>query len=188
MAAPGLEKEAVWLAGLLHFSNFNPFALNYRKNAGILPLLDVGQQIVSDAETHQITHGVVMRQSEQRLRVIRLLLIWQLIVALLAGVIAGFWGKGAALGALAGGIIVWLPNCYFAFRAFRFRGARAATQIVRSMYAGVTGKLLLTCLLFVVVFINLKPLNAPAVFVGFICVQMLNWIVPLAASQQKTMV
>ncbi|MFK7995128.1 MAG: ATP synthase subunit I [Granulosicoccus sp.] len=126
-----------------------------------------------------------MRQAEQRLRVIRLLLIWQFVGALAAGLVGGLWGLSAALGALAGGIIVWLPNCYFAFRAFRHRGARAARLIVRSFYAGVTGKIFLTASLFVVVFINLKPLNAPAIFAGFIAVQMLNWIVPLLASRQK---
>ena len=128
-----------------------------------------------------------MRQAEQRLRVIRLLLVWQLIGALLVGLAGSWWGKSASIGALAGGLIVWLPNCYFAFRAFRFRGARAARQIVRSFYAGFTGKIILTCLLFTVVFVNLEPLNAPAVFIGFICVQMLNWVVPLATSHQKTM-
>ena len=126
-----------------------------------------------------------MRQVEQRLRVVKLLLIWQLIVALGLAVVASFWGRSAAIGTLSGGVIVWLPNCYFAYRAFRYRGARAARQIVRSFYAGVTGKIILTSALFIVVFVNLKPLNAPAVFIGFICVQMLNWIVPLAVSRYR---
>lgn len=126
-----------------------------------------------------------MRQAEQRLRVIRLLLIWQFACALGVGLLGWFWGQSAAIGALAGGLIVWLPNCYFAFRAFRHKGARAARLIVRSFYAGVTGKIFLTASLFVLVFVNLKPLNAPAVFAGFILVQMLNWIVPLAVSTQR---
>ncbi|MFK7859146.1 MAG: ATP synthase subunit I [Granulosicoccus sp.] len=126
-----------------------------------------------------------MRQAEQRLHVIKLLLIWQFVGAIGVGLAGGFWGSSAALGALAGGIIVWLPNCYFAFRAFRHRGARAARLIVRSFYAGVTGKIFLTASLFVVVFVNLKPLNAPAVFAGFILVQMLNWVVPLLVSARK---
>ena len=126
-----------------------------------------------------------MRQAEQRLQVIRLLLFWQFVGAMGVGLVGGFWGSSAAFGALSGGIIVWLPNCYFAFRAFRHRGARAARLIVRSFYAGVTGKILLTASLFVVVFVNLKPLNAPAVFAGYILVQALNWIVPLWVSVQN---
>lgn len=120
-----------------------------------------------------------MRQAEQRLRVIKQLLIWQLIGAVLAALIGLYWGRAAATGAFAGGIVVWLPNCYFAFRAFRYRGARAARLIVRSFYAGAAGKMLLTAGLFTLVFINLEPLNAPAVFLGYVFVQAVNWVVPL---------
>ncbi len=126
-----------------------------------------------------------MRQAEQRLRVIKLLLVWQFAGALAAGLLGGLWGSSAAIGALAGGFIVWLPNCYFAYRAFRYRGARAARLIVRSFYAGVTGKIFLTASLFVMVFVYLKPLNALAVFAGFIAVQMFNWVVPLVVLRQK---
>ncbi|MFK7892143.1 MAG: ATP synthase subunit I [Granulosicoccus sp.] len=121
-----------------------------------------------------------MRHAEKRLRVIRLLLVWQLCSAVFAGIVGLYWGMAAATGALAGGLIVWLPNCYFAFRAFRFRGARAARQIVRSFYAGAAGKMLLSAALFTLVFVNLRPLNAAAVFLGFAFVQAVNWIVPLA--------
>lgn len=126
-----------------------------------------------------------MRQAEQRLRVIKLLLIWQFISAIFVGVVGLIWGKGAAFGALMGGIIVWLPNCYFAFRAFRHRGARAARLIVRSFYAGAAGKMLLTAGMFTLLFANVKPLNAPAVFIGFALVQTLNWVVPLVIGKQE---
>ena len=125
-----------------------------------------------------------MQQAEQRLRVIKLLLISQFLGALLAGLFGSIWGYGAAVGALLGGAIVWLPNCYFAFRAFRHRGARAARLIVRSFYAGAAGKMLLTAGMFTLVFVNVKPLNAPAVFLGFAFVQTLNWIVPLVIGRQ----
>ncbi len=48
------------------------------------------------------------------------------------GVVAGYSG-------LCGGLIALLPNMYFAHRAFRFPGARAAQAIVRSFYAGEAG-------------------------------------------------
>jgi len=107
-----------------------------------------------------------MQQAEQRLRVIKQLLIWQLVGAFVAGFVGFLWGSDAALGAFLGGIIVWFPNCYFAF-------------IVRSFYAGAAGKMLLTAGLFTLVFVNVKPLNAPAVFIGFAGVQIINWVVPL---------
>jgi ATP synthase protein I len=126
-----------------------------------------------------------MRQAEERLRVIKLLLIWQFVGAVLAGLFGFYWGQGAALGAFLGGVIVWLPNCYFAFRAFRHRGARAARLIVRSFYAGAAGKMLLTAGMFTLVFVNVRPLNALAVFAGFALVQTLNWIVPLVVARQS---
>lgn len=125
-----------------------------------------------------------MRQAEQRLRVIKLLLFWQFIVAIAAGVLGLLMGEGGALGALAGGIIVWLPNCYFALRAFRYKGARAARQIVHSFYAGVAGKIVITAGLFIVVFVYFDPLNAPAIFAGFLLVQTMSWVVPVLASQR----
>lgn len=121
-----------------------------------------------------------MRQGEQQLRVIKLLLFWQLAGAVLAGVIGSLWGLSASVGAAVGGFIAWVPNCYFAFRAFRYRGAQAARMIVSSFYSGLAGKILLTGALFAVVFVKLDPLNAPAVFIGFVFVQMFSWLVPLA--------
>ncbi len=126
-----------------------------------------------------------MRQAEQRLQVVKTLLKAQLVGALVAGVVGGVWGLNGALGALSGGMIAFLPNAYFAYRAFRFTGARAARKIVHSFYAGVTGKIVITASLFVIVFINLRPLNAPAVFLGFIGVQSLSWLVPLLAARKQ---
>jgi ATP synthase protein I len=113
-------------------------------------------------------------------------LIWQLVGAVLVGLAGLAWNQDAALAAFLGGMIVVLPNCYFAYRAFRYRVARAAQLIVRSFYAGAAGKMLLTAGMFTLVFINLKPLNAPALFAGFALVQTLNWIVPLVIGRQES--
>lgn len=126
-----------------------------------------------------------MRQHDQRLRIIKQLLIWQGVITVVAGVVGLSWGASAGISALAGGFTAWLPNCYFAFRAFRYRRARNAQRIVRSFYSGVTGKFVLTASLFAVVFVSLEPLNAPAVFLGYISVQTMSWIVPLLVSLQK---
>lgn len=107
------------------------------------------------------------------------MLIWQFCTALLIAAVALFWGFDAGLSALAGGLVCWLPNMYFAFRAFRYRGARAARQIVRSFYAGAAGKLILSMALFAIVFIKMQSVNPPALFAGFIGVQMLGLLVPL---------
>lgn len=120
-----------------------------------------------------------MQAGRDRLAVVRALLIYQFAGCVVFSAMALVYGITPAYSALLGGLICLLPNCYFAFRAFRFQGARAAKQIVRSFYAGEAGKLALTTLLFAGVFIAVKPLNALALFVGYVGVQLLNWIVPV---------
>ncbi len=69
---------------------------------------------------------------------------------------------------LIGGLIYWVPNAYFTLYAFRFRGAKAATHILRSMYRGEFGKLLLTGVGFALAFALVKPIDLIALFAIFI--------------------
>lgn len=114
-----------------------------------------------------------------RLPVFPVLMV-QLTVALLLAAACWHW-RGAVGGysGLCGGLIAWLPNVYFAHKAFRFSGARAAQAIVRSFYAGEAGKLVLTAVLFALVFAGVKPLDALALFGVFLLTQLVNWFAPL---------
>ena len=107
-------------------------------------------------------------------------LLAQFIVVLLAALVLWQW-RGAVNGysGLCGGLIAWLPNVYFAYRAFRFTGARAAQAIVRSFYAGEAGKLILTAVLFALTFAGVKPLAPLAVFGVFLLTQLVSWFAPL---------
>ena len=107
-------------------------------------------------------------------------LLAQLIVLLLAALVLWQW-RGAVVGysSLCGGLIALLPNAYFAHRAFRFSGARAAQAIVRSFYAGEAGKLILTAVLFALTFAGVKPLAPLAVFAVFLLTQSVSWFAPL---------
>ncbi|MCY1509078.1 ATP synthase I chain [compost metagenome] len=107
-------------------------------------------------------------------------LLAQLVVLLLAAVVIWQWrGTVAGYSGLCGGLIAWLPNVYFARKAFRFSGARAAQAIVRSFYAGEMGKLILTAVLFALTFAGVKPLDALAVFGVFLLTQSVSWFAPL---------
>ncbi|MBB2494277.1 F0F1 ATP synthase subunit I [Aquipseudomonas ullengensis] len=107
-------------------------------------------------------------------------LLAQLIVVLLAAVtLYGWRGPVSGYSGLCGGLIAWLPNLYFAHKAFRFSGARAAQSIVRSFYAGEAGKLILTAALFTLAFAGVKPLEALALFGVFLLTQLVNWFAPL---------
>jgi len=127
-----------------------------------------------------------MRQPGERLRVIKLILFGQFLAMILVG-FGGLLmdGQLSGLSAMYGGLIAWLPNMYFALRAFRYRGARAAQKIVRSFYAGAFGKMILTMAMFAIVFIKVKPISALALFIGFAIVQTMNWIVPLLVAVRE---
>ena len=114
-----------------------------------------------------------------RLPVFPVLVVQLLVLLLLALVLWQWQGAVAGYSGLCGGLIALLPNMYFAHKAFRFTGARAAQAIVRSFYAGEAGKLILTAVLFALTFAGVKPLNALAVFGVFFVTQLVNWFSPL---------
>ena len=73
-----------------------------------------------------------------------------------------------AYSAFWGGLVAIVPQAYFAALAFRNRGARAARAMARSGYAGEVGKFILSAAGFAAVFATLRPIDAPAVFGGFL--------------------
>ena len=100
-------------------------------------------------------------------------IVLQAAMAVLIGVLVGVMkGWVAAYSAWLGGLTALLPNMYFTYKAFQYFGARSIGAIVQSFWAGEMGKLILTAVLFAVLFLGVKPLNVLAVFVGYILVQM----------------
>lgn len=74
----------------------------------------------------------------------------------------------AAYSILLGGFISIVPNSYFAWKAFRYSGARNTPLVIKSFYAGETGKLIMTGAFFAMVFAGIRPLNELAVIGSFI--------------------
>ena len=68
---------------------------------------------------------------------------------------------------LYGGLIAALPQAWFAWRVFQFRGARSAAQIAQASYAGEIAKFVLTVSGFAAVFALVRPLEGWAVFAGY---------------------
>jgi len=105
--------------------------------------------------------------------------IWlQLAATFIVAVISLTVGKVHAYSALLGGLICALPTWYFARKTFAHSGARAARQIVNAFYRGEAIKLVLTAVLFALVYLLVKPLEPAAMLIAFILVQMTNWLVP----------
>lgn len=92
--------------------------------------------------------------------------------------------KESAISALLGGIVYIIPNAYFALTLFKYQGARAARQIVNGFYKGEALKIILTIILFTLVFVvyRVKPL---AFFVSYIIVLMTHWFTPCVVSTNK---
>lgn len=114
-----------------------------------------------------------------RLPVFRLIAVQLIVVIVISALLLVWQGWPAGYSGLMGGAIAWLPNLYFAQKAFRFSGARAASEILKSFYAGEAGKFILTAALFALVFAGVKPLDARALFGVFVLTQAVSWFSPL---------
>jgi len=99
--------------------------------------------------------------------VIRVQALMTLVVALACG---GLWGSVAGYSGLLGGLIALLANVFFAYKAFRYFGARSSKAIVQSFWSGEMGKQILTAALFALVFVGVKPLQPVALFAGYLLV------------------
>ncbi|MFP8966913.1 ATP synthase subunit I [Pokkaliibacter sp. CJK22405] len=117
---------------------------------------------------------------------VKRILLGQLLLTLVLGSCALVFDPITALSISLGGIVCFLPNVYFAWRLFAVRGARSSRDIAKAFYKGEAGKLVLTVVLFALVFSQIKPLNVVALFIGFVAVQMMNWVVPLVRRGPST--
>ncbi len=94
------------------------------------------------------------------------------------------WGFQPAKSAALGGIIGILPNVLFAYKAFKFAGARSSKEVVDSFFSGVKQKMILTAFLFALAFkfVVLIPLS----FFGMFCLVMaMPLITPFIIKQQR---
>ena len=88
-----------------------------------------------------------------------------------------FWGIGgriAGFSAMLGGLICLIPNAYLALRLTLPRSDQGASGLVRAAYIGELGKIVLTVLLFGLVFSLVRPIDPLALFSGFIATTMVT--------------
>jgi len=102
----------------------------------------------------------------------RTLVIQLVVVTLLTIVCAATQGVIAAYSVLIGGMIALIANAYFTYKAFQLYGARSMEAIVQSFWAGQVGKMVVTAVLFALVFIAVKPFNVVLLFLGYILIQL----------------
>jgi ATP synthase protein I len=110
----------------------------------------------------------ILRPPVYRITLAQLVILVLLCLFLLAS------DKVRAYSVFSGGLIAILPQAYFAALTFRWRGARSARAIARSSYAGQVGKFLLSVAGFAAVFVALRPIDAPAVFAGYLAMLVIQ--------------
>ena len=81
-------------------------------------------------------------------------------------------GDVAAASALLGGATAVLPNAFLAARLLQPSRDQSAKAMMRSAWFGEIGKVLLTALLFGVIFGFVRPIQPLTVFAGFIAAQL----------------
>ncbi|WP_256930801.1 F0F1 ATP synthase subunit I [Pseudomonas sp. ABC1] len=100
-------------------------------------------------------------------RVIRMQMLATVVAAILAGL---SFDLTAGYSVLLGGSIALLANVYFAYKAFRYFGARSTGAIIQSFWSGEMGKQILAAALFALVFVGVRPLEPLALFAGYLLV------------------
>ncbi len=116
-----------------------------------------------------------MSQAKRLFPVVRWVLSAQLAgILVVASLFGAFGGEGAALSALAGGLVAFVPNLVYSLGLGIRDDRRTAKQVARLFFGGEVLKLLLTALLFAAVFhvpgVEVLPLMA-----GFVSALTVFW-------------
>ena len=120
-------------------------------------------------------------------RVVPLTLLGQTVVTLCVAAGAWLWqGQVAGVSALLGGATAVIPNGFLAARLLQWRAGSSAASLLRSVWIGEIGKLLLTVALFAAIFGAVRPLAPLAVFCGFIAAQMVVFGALLLGGTRRT--
>jgi ATP synthase protein I len=105
--------------------------------------------------------------------VVPLTLLAQACVSLALAVLAWVWqGEAAGMSALLGGMVAVVPNAFLAARLLKPSRDQSARAMMGAAWLGEAGKLLLTAVLFGVIFGFVRPIEPLAVFAGFIAAQL----------------
>ena len=115
-------------------------------------------------------------------------LFWQIGIGMvLAAALWGIYGHVAGYSALLGALTCVIPNAFLALRLAVPRRDPGARSLVRAAYLGELGKLAITVLMFSIVFVLVRPLNAAALFAGFVVTQLMTFAgLMLRDGQQET--
>jgi ATP synthase protein I len=105
--------------------------------------------------------------------VVPMTLLVQTCVSVAVAAVLWVWmGEVASMSAVLGGVTVVVPNAFLAARLLKPSRDQSAGAMMRAAWLGELGKVLLTALLFGVIFGFVRPIEPLAVFAGFIAAQL----------------
>ena len=110
--------------------------------------------------------------------------IYQLAALLPASVLLLLLDTVLACSVLVGGLAQIVPQAWFARQAYKYSGAQQASLVVRAMYRGETGKVVLAATLMAVLFTLHKQWNFFALFMAYIAMIPLQLIFTKRALQK----
>ncbi|MDP0561575.1 MAG: F0F1 ATP synthase subunit I [Candidatus Endonucleobacter sp. (ex Gigantidas childressi)] len=110
-------------------------------------------------------------------------IVVQLVTSILLAVSGLSVGVSTAQSVFIGGLCCCIPNAFFVWKAFRYKGARSSRKVLVSFYQGEVGKLVLTITAFTLVFKLIKTVEPMALFGAFFVVQLTNWLAPFLIKQ-----
>jgi ATP synthase protein I len=111
-------------------------------------------------------------------------LLTQIALLLLASSALWFCAESLSGSFLVGGLIQIVPQAWFAQQAFKHTGARQTPAVVRAMYRGEAGKIVLTAVLFAIVLTTCKQMNYSVLFAAFTLMIPLQWFLNARALQR----
>ena len=87
------------------------------------------------------------------------------------------WGLFNAKSVLTGGLVVIIPNIFFALKAFRYAGARSSKKVLESFYSGEKMKIVLMAILLALAF-KLLAIEPVSFFTSFCLVMAIPFLTP----------
>jgi ATP synthase protein I len=110
---------------------------------------------------------------------LKIVFIFELLVGLLVSLIVSVFSFEAAYSAFLGVLIASCASFAFDLSAYRYARAASVQKMVKFFYQGELLKILITALLFAVVFYWVKPINIATLFVFFTLMLMSHGFIPL---------
>tara|TARA_B100001094_G_scaffold283984_1_gene297110 strand:+ start:4054 stop:4470 length:417 start_codon:yes stop_codon:yes gene_type:complete len=135
----------------------------------------------------QAVEEVCMQKSPmtQNKKKVYVLVLFQVIVALSMSLLfLLLYGLKEALDALLGGIVAFIPNFVFASMTFATFGARQLDKTIRFFYWGEALKILLTIMLFTVIFV-LRKVDFASFFLTYVFVLSTHGLVFLVSNNDN---